>query len=297
MRRRITRRLLAAAAAGVTATTLGFTAAGAAGAASTSSVAKVSHITNHPSGGAPIYTPACSKLGNAAGGCSGYLASGRNFRFAQAVITLPYFPGSISSPLRYVALASPFDVAAAGLASCAVANGIVANSCPTNLGYTAFVATFHAGFVTFAHFIALPGVHAGDGVFFSVYLNQVGNELQFVVTLPDGTSYNLAHGAHGAVYTEAAALSDWEFSTPSSPLQPLFINRRVTQFFQGRFTTQSGQRGTFYGPWNLNPVEVTSNGFAPPAGTLIAEPSYLWTDGNSYNGLWGDAFGVWLYHL
>jgi hypothetical protein len=68
---------------------------------------------------------------------------------------------------------------------------------------------------------------------------------------------------------------------------------RDTQFLQGRFTTANGTQGTFSGPWTLNALEATSNGSSPPSGTLIAQPSYLWTDGNSFQGKFGDAFGVW----
>ena len=57
----------------------------------------------------------------------------------------------------------------------------------------------------------------------------------------------------------------------------------------------SGQRGTFTGPWTLNPIKATSNGSAPPLGTLTSAPAYLWTDGNSFKQQFGDAFGVWLY--
>ena len=68
---------------------------------------------------------------------------------------------------------------------------------------------------------------------------------------------------------------------------------RDTQFFQGRFTTANGSQGTFNGPWTLTAVDGTSNGNLPPSGTLISQPSYLWNDGNGFNGMGEDAFGVW----
>ena len=46
---------------------------------------------------------------------------------------------------------------------------------------------------------------------------------------------------------------------------------RITQFFQGAFTTANGQRGTFSGPWTLNPVIVTSQGNPPPGNQLQVE--------------------------
>jgi hypothetical protein len=42
-------------------------------------------------------------------------------------------------------------------------------------------------------------------------------------------------------------------------------------------------------------VDATSNGSLPPAGTVIAQPSFLWNDGSGFKGMGGDAFGVWRY--
>jgi hypothetical protein len=144
--------------------------------------------------------------------------------------------------------------------------------------------------------VPLTGVAGGDGVFFSVYFNSVGNAVRFVVTLSDGTTTARTVAVNGSVYTTAVALADWLFTNTSPiPVAPP-ANTRLTQFFQGRFTTLSGQQGTFNGPWGLNPVEATTNGVAPPGGTLLSAPSFLWTDGSSFKGLPGDAFGVWLYN-
>jgi hypothetical protein len=292
MRRRITRAFLATAAAVVTAMTLTLAAATAVSAAPT---AKTSHI-NPTSGGAPIFTPPCSSFQMAfnLGGCSGYVASGRDFRFAQSIITTPMSPGDVTSPTELIALSGPGNVAGAGIMSCAVALNEFLYTCPVGDTYAAFVTTAQQSIILFSHFIPLTPVTSGDGVFFSIYENALGNELHFVITLPDGTTSAFALGAHGAIYTVAAALADWNGSTPNSPAQPL-AKARVGQFLQGRFTTVSGQHGTFGGPWTLSPVEITSNGFAPPGGGLISAPSPLWTDGNSLGQLTGDAFGTWLY--
>jgi hypothetical protein len=138
----------------------------------------------------------------------------------------------------------------------------------------------------------VPDALEGDGIFFSVYLNAAGNSLHFVTTLPDGTTTKDTVAVSGPVYTAAQALADWSATTTPQPAVPA-ANTRVSQFYQGHFTTLSGAQGTFDGPWNLNPVELTSNGFAPPLGTLIAAPSYLWNDATTPQGT--DAFGVWLY--
>jgi hypothetical protein len=292
MRRRITRTLVAAAAAAVTAAALASAAAGAADAAPTGEASP----TNPASGGAPIYTPQCSsfQLAFNLGGCSGYVASGRDFRLAQSIIMTPMGPGDVTSPTLFIALSSVDSVAGAGIISCAVALNEFSYTCPTGDTYAAFGTTSQQSFILFSHFVPLSPVTGGSGVFFSIYDNVAGNELHFVITLPDGTTSAFGLDAHGAVYTVAAAVADWNGATPSSPAQPL-AKARVGQFLRGRFTTVSGQQGTFGGPWTLSQLEVTSNGSAPPGGDLISAPSPLWTDGNSLGHLTGDAFGTWLY--
>src|ERR1700676_2381840 len=117
MRGTTTRKLFAAAAAGVT--TVAFPAAGAADVASAAAVARASHRIGRPSGGAPIDTTAnCFGFGGpllretsdapaALPPCalSGYQATGRNFRFVQARITVPsHAAGTTAAPMVYVAL-------------------------------------------------------------------------------------------------------------------------------------------------------------------------------------------------
>ena len=299
MRRRLARALFGAAAASVTVTTLGFTAAGAASTAPP--------MLNPPSGGTPIYTDAncppvltvpsdSAKAVNAtitAASCarSGYQASNRDFRFASAVIKVPTSLGSLAtSPDLYVGLySSPTEFARAGIEPCTIGGG-----CPD--GWQGFYEVMQQGTPTLSIVVPFDGVVAGDGVFFSIYFNSVGNADRFVVTLPDGTTFGQTAAVDGPVYTTAVALADWSLTTtrPAPAVPP--ANSRVTQFFQGRFTTLSGQQGTFNGPWTVNPVEVTTKGLAPPAGTLISAPSFLWTDANSFKGLPADAFGVWLYN-
>jgi hypothetical protein len=270
MRSRLTLTLGAASAA---VAALSLAAGGAAGAAP---------VPSGTSGTAPVYTTSQA----------GYVASGRDFRYAQAVITVPTTPCTVASPQRYIALAGAGSYARAGI-RCRP----VPVSGPASIplaGYEGFFTIWRQGFAVFTRTISLHTVSPGDGVAFSIYLNQAGNSDQFTASGP-GLITAMARDAHGPTYTEAQALADWTLSTPSQPGQPLLVNRRVTQFLQGRFTTLSGDRGTFSGPWLLTPWEITSNGFAPPSGTLISAPSYLWTDGHGPGGLPGDAFGVWLY--
>lgn len=119
MRRRISKALIATGAAGATITTLGFAAAGAAGAmttgpesASTVHAPSAPSIATPPCAAATGYLPfptffrseatkapaspnaAAASLGDhgptfGLGGCAGYVASGRNFRYTQATIRVP----------------------------------------------------------------------------------------------------------------------------------------------------------------------------------------------------------------
>jgi hypothetical protein len=304
MPRHITRTLLAAAAAGLTAA-LGLTAAGTAQAASTAAAGPASHRSTPPSGGLPVYTAPCPAQGAseptepAPGACSGYQASGRDFRFAQAVITVPTTPCTDSSPQLSISLAASGTYAQAGVECQGLAGpnrlapGPARSDDGIGLRYQAFFTVEQLGMPTITRTFTLLTVTPGDGVFVSIYFDQAGNADRFTVSGP-GVSRALTIAVNGPAYTTAYALADWTAAVPATPAQPGH-NVRMTQFLQGRFTTADGQRGTFTGPWTLRPVEVTSNGIAPPGGTLISAPSYLWTDGSSLAGLPGDAFGVWLY--
>jgi hypothetical protein len=307
MRGRATRTLAAAAASltTLTVTTLavGAFTAGPASAASLTAVARMPQLANPPSGGAPITTTAnCSFKGPllrptrnvpaAPPLCalSGYRASGRDFRYAQALITVPDHVGDDTvDPGLYVGLDASTpngpDFARAGI-----------ETFDADSGWATFVEVQEPTLPN-PYFVAEPVSAAleGDGISFSIYLNAAGNSVHFVTTLPDGTVYNNTVAVSGPVYTSAQALADWNDTDASPPVTTPAADTRVAQFLQGRFTTQNGTRGTFDGPWTLNPVEVTSNGLAAPLGTLISAPSFLWNDGNSLPGQGTDAFGAWLY--
>jgi hypothetical protein len=161
--------------------------------------------------------------------------------------------------------------------------------------YVAFGGTAVNGVVMpVPTFVPICGALLGDGVFFSIYDN--AGTLHFVITLPgvsgvpgSTTAFSLPDG--GAVFDHAVALADWNGTMGSGMPPVVSADTRVTQFFNGRFTTVGGIRGTFRNPaWTLTPWGVTSNGQPPPLGTLLASPSYLWTN----DAMPGDAFGVWL---
>jgi len=310
--------------AGAAATLLVLSVAGSAGAAGPK--AKLFP----PSGGAPIptstsctgFTPLPTQ------GCAeaGYQASGRDFRYAQAVITVPDHRGVVTvcppgtercavvarpgvvrrgairdaplpaeaDPQLYVALdnssAGSSQFARAGIKPCT--GGAPCGSS----GWQAFAQVIGSGSPPGSPPFVFPIAAAdeGDGVFVSVYLDPAGQAAHTVITLPDGSTFNNTFTDRGAVYPRAQAVADWTTAgAKPQPVPPSPDKVRDTQFLEGRFTTLNGQRGTFAGPWALNPFEGLTNDALPPAGTLVVEPSYLWNDGTNFQGRFGDAFGVW----
>jgi hypothetical protein len=292
MRRRITRTLLAAAAAGVTVSTLGFTAAGAANATVTGTAART------------VIAP--MPIANTY--AAGYELSGRNFRFIAATLTVPDWTSSILYPSEFIQLSNGSlpehlnpgsdQYVRAGIEPCVVARTFGA-ICTTG-DWVSFVEAFNNSLSGpyFSHFSDLSGVTAGDGVFFSVYFDQGGNELHFVITPPStsGPSQSYKANAHGPIFNYAAALDDFTNSTGVPiPVPPFFDQYRINQFLGGAVTTYNGARGSFVGPWLTSMVEATSNGLPFPSGHVRVSPSRLWSDGFISNGParpW-DAFGVW----
>jgi hypothetical protein len=292
MRSRIMSALVATAAAGATATTLGLTAAGAANASVTT-------------------TAKPATIGTSIGSTSsaGYEASGRYFRYISSTITVPdtsFLTGLY--PQEYIQLSNGSlnhagnptgnQYVRAGIESCTVARTFGA-TCTTGT-WVAFVEAFNNSLngPYFSHYYNLAGVNQGDGVNFSIYYNQGGNELSFVITPPStsGTPQYYKTQAYGPIFDHAAALDDFTDSTGTPIALPPFIHSfRINQFLQGALTTYSGARGSFTGPWTTSKVLATSNGLLPPSGTTRVSPSALWTDGLPANGAVraNDAFGVW----
>ncbi len=307
MPKRTLRAVCAAAAASATLATLVLAAASPAGAAGTGHKFFLT-----PSGGPAIATNTNCSLSSPpvpADNCAmvGYEASGRNFRFAQALITVPNHTGDVQvDPSIYVGLdnstPTAYNYARVGVEPCT----FDVDTCP--LGWEAFASTDRAVLLGAVHVrdgvrgpvtVTHPITSVGAGVLVNVYYSLSKGTAYFHITMPDGTSFADRHQVPGAVYTQAQAVADWTSAVAADGTTPLPATpsaaTHVTQFFQGRFTTLGGQRGTFDGPWTLNPVEATSNGFPSPSGTLIGAPSFLSTDGDSFHGLFGDSFGVWLY--
>ncbi|MCW2907990.1 MAG: hypothetical protein JWL68_2779 [Actinomycetia bacterium] len=291
MRRRITRTLFAAAAAGVTASTLGLSAVGAANAA-------VATKAQPATIGTTIATTSTA----------GYEASGRDFRYISSTLTVPdtsFLTGIY--PQEYIQLSNGSltqptgggdQYIRAGIEACVVARSFGA-TCPTGT-WVAFVEAFDNSLSGpyFSHFYNLAGVNQGDGVNFSIYYDEAGNELHFVITPPStsGTPQYYKTQAYGAIFDHAAALDDFTDSTGTPIPLPFFIHAfRINQFLQGAITTEHGLRGSFVGPWTTSPVEATSNGLPFPSGHVRVSPNALWSDGLVANGAVraNDAFGVW----
>jgi hypothetical protein len=319
MRRRINRTLFTATAASVSVLGLSFMAAGAAGAATT-------HLpVNGPSGGAAIITDTtCTPVAAASAttptncGMAGYQASNRLFRYAQASIVVPDHAGVVSTTASagvssdaslYVALDNnsntALDYARAGIEPVTVGPATTPGDSPS--GWALVAQVVEPGPATIATFgpVALPIADEGLGIFASVYLSPSGNSIHSLITTPAtttvvggttttiaGSTYNHTFLVHGPNYTDAQALADWTGPTATAQVEPVppTVTANVTaytQFFDGRFTTWNGTKGTFNGAWTVNPVEANALG----GSTNVAGPSYLWSN-DKYPS---DAFGVWIY--
>ena len=282
MPRRITKAFFATAAAGATITTLGL-AASPAGAASTShqvgftpTGTLVATDANCVQSSPPIPGDNCGR--------DGYQATGRTFRFAQALIDIPDHLGSkLTDAEYYVALdnsgSNTWQYARVGLAPCPsgttaiLAPGATATTCPitgNTSNWVAFTATADVGSLPVVTTHPISAASMGDGVLVNVYEVPTGQSVQTTITLPNGTTYNNSFTISGLTYTKAQAVQDFTTTVENTGTEPLPVpaNPKVrdTQFFQGRFTTSSGAKGTFNGPWTVDALEATSNRSLPPTG-------------------------------
>jgi hypothetical protein len=295
MRRRITRALVTTAAAGATIATLGFTAAGAASASAHQA---------HQGPPTPFPVIATHSYG-------GYEASGRDFRYIQALIRVPDMTENALYPQTYIQLsngsvATGDTYTRAGIETCDVAEAVGAPfTCPAGVQWVGFIEAFNNSINTpfFTHFVPLNVVQ-GDGVGFSIYFDQAGNELHYVLTPPTAQSCSTGPNnecsyktqAFGPVYDHGAGLADYTNSSGTPVPLPIFAEHfRLTQFLQGMLTTYSGDRGSWTGPWTTSLVEATSNGLPYPQGTVRLSPGFLWSDGMPALGVVrdNDAFGIW----
>jgi hypothetical protein len=301
MRRRITW-VLSAVAAGSALSTLGFTAASASPAAMAPS-GTVSEYSCGPT--VSGVQPRCE---------AGYEADMRNFRYTQSIITVPNRGSNRGDPATYVALEHadneyaaigirPCQATVVGPLACTAPGPAVGGVLPNDGSWELFTHIENGGGIPVDTVVAI--VPSGtNGVLVSAYWNPNGTSVNFQASVNGTSVLNTTTPVTGTPYTEAEAIGDWRYAQPTLHFTLPVDNRpavvasdtRQTQFFDGRFTTQSGQRGTFKGPWTLVNVIATSNGVqpgVPGGGTLEADPSFLWTDGFA-QGMFGDAFGLWI---
>jgi hypothetical protein len=253
---------------------------------------------------------------------AGYEFSTRDFRYIHAVISVPNqaapvltspdrragsppagVPAGFQYPQAYIqlsngSLASGSSYARTGVENCAVAENLDPGFvCPTGVQWVAFIETFinSAGTPAFSHFVPLDA-NPGDGIGFSIYYAPQGQGVAFTLYTPSGAVFTIQTAMPGALFDHAAGLADYTNSTGTPIPLPVGTQQfRLTQFQQGAVTTDSGDKGSWSGPWVTSQIEATSNGLAFPLGTVEASPSYLWTDGAVANGAArnSDAFGVW----
>lgn len=292
MRTRITRAFLTAAAAGATIATVGFTAAAPAGAAA----------ARPAQASMPVITT--TSFG-------GYEASGRSFRYINALIRVPDMSQNGLYPQAYVQLsngsvANGDTYTRAGIETCIVAQFVNPNfTCPVGTQWVGFIEAWHNSILGpfFTHFVPLNLVQ-GDGVWFSVYFDQAGNEYHYVLTPPTVESCSTGpqnqcyydHQAFGPILDHAGFLADYTNATGTPVPLPIWAEPfRLTQFLGAALTTYSGQMGSLVGPWTTSMVQATSNGQPFPQGSVRLSPSQPWTDGIASNGAVrnSDAFGLW----
>jgi hypothetical protein len=245
---------------------------------------------------------------------AGYEASGRDFRFITSTLRVPDWPSSSGLftlyPQSYIQLAegslnslggpSGDEYVRAGIEPCDLLAVFAGGSSCHSGDWVAFASVYNNSLnaPVWQHYTDLAGVNQGDGVNFSIYFDQPGNELHFAITPPvtSGPETFYKTQAFGPLFDHADAVDDW-FSTTGQPVPvpPGFNKFRVNQFLQGALTTYSGARGSFVGPWTTSQVIATSNGLPVPSGTTRVSPNALYGDTLPANGAVraSDAFGVW----
>jgi hypothetical protein len=232
-------------------------------------------------------------------GQAGYLATGHIFRFAKATIVVPnHFGDPAFDESIYVDLNNDNGGSINGDAQ--IPNyakvGIQPCSCGGS-GWRVFTAVLDPNLGTpVFNFVPIPVGNLGDGIQVSVYYDQQGNSVDFSITLPNSKSFAFSVLHVGTEYRRAFVGADWGIAAVNSGFpspvstSPLTKNRD-SQVFNAAFTTLSGQGKTgIAGPWTLNGVQATSNGFLSPSGTLIGDPSALWR-----NVPTGQNLGIWRY--
>ena len=244
----LTRRTCAAAAAGLAATTLGFTGAGAAAAASTAA----------QSLGSQVYTT--SQAGYVTGG-------GRLFRFVAATVTVPYLQFQAgNNGSAEVVLGS--RVGPPATLSVAAGGGTGSVSYRWNSG-----TEFHTG--QLSRVAPAPG----DLLRLSVYYDRQGHDFFTATDITQGVSQTVRVDVVPVIYTAAEAAGVVDNATVAAPK----ADTRLWAFKDTRVTTYSGVYGTLLGPWTTHQIIDTTTGTA--AGAVVISSRVLWNNGQNF-GVW-----------
>ena len=220
---------------------------------------------------------------------AGYEASGRDFRYIQALIRVPDWTPTGLEPHEYIQLSN----GSLGSGDQSVRVGVTYQAGV----WETFIASQDNSLFPIHYYLPRNGLHPGDGVLFSIYFDQAGNELHFSITPPtdSGLPDTFKTQAYGPIFDHAAAVDDWTYTTGQpAPLPPFLNPFTINSFLQGARTTYSGAKGSFVGPWTTSQVEATSAGLPYPANTIRVQPGPLGSDGLKANGAAraGDMFAV-----
>lgn len=211
---------------------------------------------------------------------AGYEASGRDFRFIQSLIRVPDWTPTGLEPHEYIQLSN----GSLGTGDQWVRVGVTYR----NGIWETFIASYDNSLFPIHYYQPRNGLQPGDGVSFSIYFDQAGNELHFSIIPPSdsGSPDTFKTQAFGPLFDHAAAIDDWTFigTGQPAPLPPFLNPFTINSFLQGALTTYSGARGSFRGPWETSEVEATSAGLAYPLNTVRVQPGPLGSDGLSANG-------------
>jgi hypothetical protein len=223
MRMHITRALYAAAAAGITLFTLGFT--GTSGPAAAAA----------PSLGPPVYTT----------GQAGYASSGRWFRFVATTVTMPqrFVPKADGGGMEIVLYHSQHGGAVRATIGVSPGGG------PGTVEWSA------PGQPSAGVFALSPKV--GDQLAVSIFYDQNGHTIFTATDITQGITKTVRITTGSIVYNAITLFGAANNSPP-----PPAADTRIWRVADTRQTTYTGTHGTVTGPWQTHPMIATIDGSA-----------------------------------
>lgn len=198
---------------------------------------------------------------------SGYVVSGRWFRFITATVTVPgrVLPAN-NGGNAYLELSN-------------AATSVPTASIKIDPGGGKRSVTWAAYPTAAGTFRLNPAV--GDRLSLSIYYDRHGRDYFTAADLSQHIT-RTARVTVGTVAYTRANLAMAEAGTVTPPAADV----RLWQFRNSHLTTYTGKHGTVRGPWTTRVMIQTSTGTS--AGRVITSPSCLWHGGAN--------FGIWLRH-